>query len=278
MRRNTSSSIGFPRFRGAVRNLIIVNTVIYVLLLLTTAFAPTGYISRIYERTVLQPDHIRAGWIWQFVTYGFIHGSPLGFLFAMLGIYFLGSAVEERIGSRNFYEMYMTALVGAGVVGFLLSLTGVVAQGPALGSGPAANAILMVFFLLYRDAPIMLFPIPIPIPVKWIVIFTAAVEAAYLLLSHFALLFTVLLLGLGAGYVWYRFLWRGHSIVGLFQTGISSIRNAYYRRKRERAKKKFQVYMRKHDKDPKQYFDEYGNFKPPEEKDKKDRGQGGWVN
>jgi hypothetical protein len=36
--------------------------------------------------------------------------------------------------------------------------------------------------------------------------------------------------------------------------------------------------MRKHNEDPKQYFDEYGNFRPPDESDKKDRGPGGWVN
>jgi hypothetical protein len=36
--------------------------------------------------------------------------------------------------------------------------------------------------------------------------------------------------------------------------------------------------MRKHEKDPKQYFDEYGNFKPPDDKDKKDKGGSGWVN
>jgi len=67
------------------------------------------------------------------------------------------------------------------------SLTGVIAQGPAIGSGAAANAILMVFYLFNRDAPIMLFPIPIQIRVKWIVLFVAAIETAYLLLSHFSL-------------------------------------------------------------------------------------------
>jgi hypothetical protein len=52
------------------------------------------------------------------------------------------------------------------------------------------------------------------------------------------------------------------------------MRNAYYRWKRRRAAKKFQVYMRKHDRNV--YFDEYGNYKPPD--DKRDDGRGGWVN
>jgi hypothetical protein len=37
--------------------------------------------------------------------------------------------------------------------------------------------------------------------------------------------------------------------------------------------------MRKHQHDPKQYFDEYGNFRPPEDGDKGDKkDRGGWVN
>ena len=57
-------------------------------------------------------------------------------------------------------------------------------------------------------------------------------------------------------------------------------RGQYRQWKMQRAKKKFQVYMRKHNSDPKEYFDEYGNFRPPDDPDKKDggNGKGGWVN
>ena len=67
------------------------------------------------------------------------------------------------------------------------------------------------------------------------------------------------------------------------QDSLASARNNYYKWKRRRAARKFRVYMKKHGSDPVQYFDEYGNFKPPDERDKKkDKGQGqgpgGWVN
>ena len=125
----------------------------------------------------------------------------------------------------------------------------------------------------------MLFPIPIPIPVKYIVIFTAAVEGAYLLLSHFALFYAIQLLGMGMGFVWYRLMWRRTSPFAFFGAQMLSFRNSYHRWKRRRAGKKFQVYMRKHNQDPSDYFDEYGNFRPPDDKDKKNGGStGGWVN
>ncbi|HET7871318.1 MAG TPA: rhomboid family intramembrane serine protease, partial [Terriglobales bacterium] len=83
--------------------------------------------------------------------------------------------------------------------------------------------------------------------------------------------------GLLFGYIYVKFVPRR----GLLFTGSEvyyGMINSCHRWKRRRAGKKFQVYMSQHQHDPKQYFDEYGNFKPPEEKDKGDRGSGGWVN
>jgi len=279
MPRNTSATLGFPRFHGAVRDLVIINTAAFVVLLLMSAFA--GHQAQwIASHGFLSPEDIRHGWIWQFLTYGFLHFEPLNFLFSMLGIYFIGSAVEAQTGPKRFVELYLFSLIGAGLCGFLLSLTGVVAQGPAMGSGPAANALLMVFYLLYRDARVMPMFIPIPIPIKYIVIFTAAVEGAYLLLTHFSMFFMVQLLGMASGYVWYTYMWRRMNIFAYFGNQAASFKNSYYRWKRRRAGRKFQVYMKKHNQDPSDYFDEYGNFRPPEDKGKKKNGgsTGGWVN
>src|SRR5215467_15221400 len=206
MRRNTSSSIGFPRFTGAVRTVILVSTAIYIAIVVLWAVRqPWG--SAVLAVGGLSPEAVRHGWVWQLLTYGFVELDPRNFLFTMLGVFFLGSAVQERVGPRSFLNLYFTSIFGAGLLGCLLAWAGF-GVGPALGAGSAVNAILMVFFLLNRDAPIMLLFVPIPIPVKYIVIFTAAVEAVYLLLTHYALLFVVLLLGLVMGYVWYKFLWR----------------------------------------------------------------------
>ncbi len=274
MPRNVSSGMNFPPFRGAVRQLIILSTAIYVVLLLVGVFVPS--LGKLASDAVLWPDAVLHGSIWQLITYSFIQGSPLNFFFSMLTFYFIGGAVEDHIRARKFWELFLVAQIGSAAVGVLLSLLGI-ARGPAYGSGPAANAMLMVFYMFYRDARVMPMFIPIPIPVKYIVIFTAAIEAAYLLLSHFSMFYTVQLLGLGLGWVWYSF-GRRTSVLGLLSLKMAEMQNGYYRWKRRRAGRKFEVYMRKHEKDPKQYFDEYGNFKPPDDKDKKDKGGSGWVN
>lgn len=275
MPRNVSFDMGLPPFRGAVRQIILASTAIYIFILLTVSFAPSVG-QAVLEIGILDPGRVRAGALWQFVTYAFMYVDPIQFVLSLLGIYFLGWAVEERIGYGRFCGLFLGSTVLAGLAGFALSLTGVVARGGAMGSGAAANAILMVFYLFNRGAPIMLFPIPIQIPVKWIVLFTAAIETAYLLLSHFALFYCVLLLGLGAGYIWYSLFLTRRSSVQISERYFS-LRNSYYRWKRRRAARKFEVYMRDHNRTV--TFDEHGNYIPPDDADKKNGGsKSGWVN
>jgi len=276
MPRNTSFEMMLPPFRGAVRQIIIASAAIYVVILLLMSFAPAAG-SMVLALGILDPAHIRQGWLWQFVSYAFMYVDPLEFVLSLLGIYFLGSAVQERVGRAAFYGLFFSSIALSGIAGFALSLTGVLARGPAWGSAAAANAILMVFYLFNRDAPLMLFPLPIQIPVKWIVLGIASLETAYLLLNHFALFYCVSLLGLGAGYVWHA---------AFFSKGISlrvserfyEARNEYYRWRRRRAARKFEVYMRKHDRDV--HFDEHGNYIPPDDDPNKGNGgsKSGWVN
>lgn len=278
MRRTSSSfQFGLPRFQGAVRTIILLTLGIWITIVLLMAFdRPDGTL--LVGIGQLNPAAVLHGWVWQLLTYGFVHVDPGHVFFTLLAVYFIGSSVQERTGSRSFAELYLSASVLAGLAGVLLALTGRVGSGTAIGAGAAANGVLMVFYLLYRGSSIYLFPLPFQIPVQWVVIIIGGVETAYFLLNNFALFFLVQLLGLGAGYVWYRFLWRRAGVSTTVQDRVTGLRNRYYRWKRRRAARKFEVYMRKHEHDPKQYFDEYGNFKPPSEKDKGDRGPGGWVN
>lgn len=268
--------MGFPPFRGAVRQIILASVAIYIVILLLVAFAPESGQS-LLTFGVLDPAHIRQGWVWQFATYAFMYVDPMQFALSLLGIYFLGGAVESTIGLSRFYGLFFGSVILSGIAGFALSLLpgGVIGHGEAMGSGAAANAILMVFYLFNRGAPIMLFPIPIQIPVKWIVLFTAAIEVAYLLLSHFALFYFVLLLGLGAGYVWYTLFLTRKSKLQISERYFA-LRNSYYRWKRRRAARKFEVYMRDHDRTV--TFDEHGNYIPPEDDKKNGGSKSGWVN
>jgi membrane associated rhomboid family serine protease len=294
--RNDNMMMGFPPFTGAVRAIILLSTAIYVLILLSRGFAPQlgGLLA---SNGVLEGPAVMHGEIWRLLTYGFVNFDPLNFVFSMVGVYFLGGTIEGALGPRRFVLFYIVTLLTAGALGTLFAISGVVGQGPAYGAGAATNAILMGFYLLNRDQTLMLFPFPIQIPAKYIVIGIAALETAYLLLSHFALFYLVDLFGLVAGFLWFGFFYAQRGVQrpaaigrGLSDRGfgvapaqneplMARMKNAYHRWKRRRMAKKFEVYMRKHDRSV--YFDEHGNYRGhemPDEKKEDGDGKGGWVN
>jgi membrane associated rhomboid family serine protease len=273
MARRSTSEFGFPPFRGAVRQIIIASVAAYVVILLLEAFAP-HYGDRVVTVGSLT-SAVKAGWLWQLVTYPFISVLPWAFVLSLSGIYFLGPAVEGRIGHARFLYFFFGTVVLSALIGIGLSFTGVMGQGSAFSMIPAANALLMVFYLFDPDAPIMAFFV-LQIPVKWLVLLFIAVETAYLLLSHFNLFYCVSLAGFGAGYIWYKLFLTRRTAVGISEKYFS-FRNSYYRWKRRRAARKFEVYMRDHDRTV--TFDEHGNFIPPDKPDKKNGGsKSGWVN
>jgi membrane associated rhomboid family serine protease len=274
MVRRSTSEFGFPPFQGAVRQIIIASVAIYVVILLLLSFAP-GMGAALLEIGRLNPEHVRHGWIWQLVTYAFMAEDPWAFVVSLIGIYFLGPAVEGRIGYQRFLNLFFGTVVLSGGAGLLLSLTGVIGQGFAFSMAAAANALLMVFYLFDPNAPIMAFFV-LQTPVKWLVLLFAAIETAYLLLYHFHLFYLVALLGFGAGYLWYKLFLTRRTTTGISEKYFS-LRNQYYRWKRRRAARKFEVYMRDHDRTV--TFDEHGNYIPPDDSGKKNGGsKSGWVN
>src|SRR5438034_3380712 len=137
MPRNTNSVMGFPPFRGAVRVIILASLAIYVVILLLMSFAPAAG-RTLLALGVLDPVAVLHGWLWQLATYAFMYVDPIDFVLSLLGVYFLGWAVEERIGSTRFYGLFFGSVILSAVFGVVLSLTHVVAQGTAIGSGAAA--------------------------------------------------------------------------------------------------------------------------------------------
>jgi membrane associated rhomboid family serine protease len=266
--------MGFPPFRGAVRQIILASVGIYVVILLLQAFKP-AMAAAVLDIGMLDPAHIRQGWLWQFVTYAFMAEDPWRFLVSLTGIYFLGPSVEDRIGSRRFFAFFFGSIVLSGVAGFLLSLNGVIAQGPAFSVVAAANATLMAFYLFNPDASMMAYFV-LQIPAKWLLLFFIALETAYLLLTHFALFYCVALLGFGTGYLWCALFLTRKTSIGVSER-LLGLRSSYYKWKRRRAARKFEVYMRDHDRTV--TFDEHGNYIPPEDSGKKNGGsKSGWVN
>ena len=105
---------------------------------------------------------------WTALTYMFLHGGMLHLTFNMLVLFFFGSAVEEKLGGR--YPIYY---LFCGVGGAALSFA-FVPMAPIIGASAAVYGVALAFAFFWPDNEIMIFPLPVPIKVKWLVGFLAA--------------------------------------------------------------------------------------------------------
>src|SRR5258707_2051361 len=103
MRRDNSFQFGLPRFQGAVRHIVLLNFGIWLALMLLWVFDKPAAALLLVGGS-LNPDLIKHGWVWQFLTYAFIHFDPRYLLGVLVGVYFIGSSVEVRIGPRAFVQ------------------------------------------------------------------------------------------------------------------------------------------------------------------------------
>ncbi|HEY4649295.1 MAG TPA: rhomboid family intramembrane serine protease [Gemmatimonadales bacterium] len=150
-----------------VGRLIIANAV--VLLLLMTLFTSPDVVRALQfspSAALTRP--------WTFVTYMFVHGGLLHLLTNMLMLYVFGTAVESRLGSRHFLIYYLFCGIGAAV--FSLLLAGLMPVGPFVGASGAILGVAVAFAMLWPDAELIIFPIPVPIKARTLVIGLVALD------------------------------------------------------------------------------------------------------
>lgn len=111
---------------------------------------------------------------WGMLTYALLHDGFLHFLVNMLVLFMFGPPVENRLGSRMFFRLYLLSAVGGAVLSLvMLPLAG---AAPVIGASAAVYGVMMAFVLEWPDAPVMIFPLPVPVKAKWLVIFIGSVS------------------------------------------------------------------------------------------------------
>jgi membrane associated rhomboid family serine protease len=277
-----SVTLSFPPFTRAIKTLVAINAGIYLFEVLMSALRfdrVADFIPYLY----LRAEDVVDGHIYQLVTYGFFHGGFLHLFFNMLMLWMFGSMLEMPWGSRRFMEFYLFGVVGAGLgtVALAYTIGSIVHLNPhtqTLGASGGIYAIFMATAMLFGDQEVFMFPLPFSIRLKYLVGILAFIALVSALGDKGDTANVAHLSGLLFGYIYVKFVPRRGLMSSLSET-FFGISNRYHRWKRRRAGRKFQVYMRKHNQDPADYFDEYGNFRPPDDKDKKNGGsKGGWVN
>ena len=283
MIRNTGRemTLSFPPFTRAVTWLLGINTAIFVPLYL---FGSRDVVDWVYRYIGLVPSSLihPPFAIWQLVTYSFIHASLGHWFWNMLALWMFGSTFETSWGIRRFLELFFTGVVGAAFTTIVLSFAHVLGNPneSTVGASGGLYAILIAYGMVFGENEIMLIPFPFLIKAKYFVMILIVLTVIFAIKGAGNTAYLAHLGGLLFGYLYVKFAPRA-GILGRSSFSFSEwyygLHNSYYRWKRRRAARKFEVYMKQHDRDVK--FDELGNYVPPEDQEKKNGGsKGGWVN
>lgn len=182
------------------RNLLIINCIVYMLQLVCEQ---RGFdLSQILGLHYLMADNF---YLWQFVTYMFLHGSLTHLFFNMFSLWMFGRIIEQTMTARRFLIYYFVCGIGAAVCQELwqtgeylyygldtIPSDGLINIGNGLlmtkgqfldmpgwitiGASGACYGILLAFGMTFPEERIMLMIPPIPMKAKYFVIGYAAIE------------------------------------------------------------------------------------------------------
>mgnify|MGYP001246214572 FL=1 len=91
---------------------------------------------------------------WTLVSYMFLHAGFMHLLFNMIGLYFFGPRVEDRLGAKGFLWLYLLSGLGAALFHFVFSR-----EYPVVGASGAVYGVLLAFAMYWPRVQIYLWAI-----------------------------------------------------------------------------------------------------------------------
>jgi rhomboid family protein len=219
---------------AGIKGLLIANTAIFVFQFLTR-----GAFASIFSLFALYPvEVVHSFYIWQLGTYMFIHGGIWHILWNMLALWMFGVELEELWGTERFLKFYFLCGIGAGVFVVLMNYAFGNPAVPTIGSSGAIYGVLAASAALWPDRIILAFLI-VPMKMKYFV----AIVGAIAFISSFDLNSGVSDIAHLSGIAFGILYVKAPRVRGF--DPMESMRASYNTWKLNRAKRKFQVYMRK---------------------------------
>jgi membrane associated rhomboid family serine protease len=268
MPRYGSTPFAFPEFHGATRRLVLLNLYAYFALALLQLLFPIVTMQFVGALAFV-PSAFLHGGIWQPFTYSLIHTGLVATLFELLSLWFLAGFLENTHSTSWITGLYAVSVLGTALAAAIIyacsaTLGFSTLQIPLSGCFGGIFGLLVAIGALYGDVEFLLF-------------FTIGIKARYMV-AVYALVSIAMLFGQQR---MYAFAQLGGALAGLFflrfapRRGFSfafseswyALRNRYYRQKRRRAARKFEVYMRKQGRTV--HFD--GNGRPLDDDNDKSR-------
>jgi membrane associated rhomboid family serine protease len=276
MPRSSPISLGLPAFAGATRKLILANLAVFFALAILSWISPVAE-AVLRHHLILEPLAVVRGELWQLFTYSFVNEGILGILFGMLTLWFTGSLLEASYGGRWVTELYAVSVIGGAVIASAISFTGILGLRPdvgAIGAWSGIFGLLVGIAMLFGEQEFLLWFV-LRIKAKYMVAIYILIAVAVLLKQANSFGALLQLAGALSGAIFVKFAPRRGLAHGLSERYFA-MRNDYYRWKRRRAARKFEVYMRKQNREV--HFDKDGRYVDPDDLRHKDPNDKSWMN
>jgi membrane associated rhomboid family serine protease len=164
----------FESRRPVTITLLIVNAVAFVLQNVLAYYVPSIPISKYLALSLVG---LGEGYVWQLITFQFLHGGLVHLLLNCWGLYVFGRAVEEALGPRSFLLLYFSG----GVLGGLCQMVGAMIWsshlgGAVVGASAGLFGLIAAYAMLYPDRQLTLllfFVLPISMRAKYLLLFSA---------------------------------------------------------------------------------------------------------
>jgi len=142
-----------PRITPVTKWLLIINVVVFLADVMSGNLL--GYYGTFAVRTA-----IFEGFIWEFITFQFLHGSVGHILFNSIALYFFGPIMERWWGTWKFLAFYLISGIGGALLYSLLGLMGIIDLGGGIvGASAGIFGILIATAVVAPNARIaLLFP------------------------------------------------------------------------------------------------------------------------
>jgi len=185
--------------QNGLKNLIIANVLVFIIQILFYNLIPiTAFFALI-------PRDFMKGYIWQGVTYMFLHGGFFHLAINMYILWMFGRELEYLWGTKEFYKYYFICGIGAAFIySIIYSLLDVDTTTPVIGASGAVFGILIAYGMTFPRTKLIIFPLLIPIDAKYAVWILGIINFFYLLRGGDNVAHLAHLGGLAVGYIYLR--------------------------------------------------------------------------
>jgi membrane associated rhomboid family serine protease len=167
---------------------LIAYLVVFLTEMLLGHVAPQAAVS-FFHYLALSNDGLSHGYVWQLVTYQFMHSGWLHLFFNCWAIYVFGLALENELGRGRFVLLMLSSGIVGGIV---QSLMGVVWPacfgGSVVGASACAFGLVAAFAVLYPTnelTMLVFFILPVTVQAKVLLLVSAGIAVLGIILSFF---------------------------------------------------------------------------------------------